>query len=427
MMWSSSKSLVLLLVGVGAASAAFAESFLRPRQVFVIPEIRGGGRQKPVSRSLLNRKKKPSVEPLTAVVAEEETLANTDPLDYNATAVDAGSLSMDTLWNVLRTSPAGLTSAQVEARLAQFGPNQLKASPPKSIWVLIAEQFEDRLVQILLAVALLSGLFSLAEVQQQLGEMAKMESLLLAAENPEIQQAIWKSFVEPAVILAILILNACVGVWQSLSAADSLAALLKLQPRLATVVRGDSVQANIPASQLVPGDVIEVRVGDKIPADARLLSIQSAVLEVDEGSLTGESMTVSKLPGNAGMSNENQILQDQRGMLVRSFLVPVNLKNALASPSSTDSLVSSVSLISLLTPLSHTLDSLNSLVESLSLDRLVSFSLVELSLLVVRDGPSWSRRVPRRNSDASKLVSLKRPKCKPKRRWGLNWMNLDKL
>ncbi len=163
------------------------------------------------------------------------------------------------------------------------------------------------MVQILLGVAVLSALFSWMEVRQSSAEA--------------MEEALWKSFVEPAVILAILVLNAAVGVWQSQSAADSLAALQQLQARLATVLR-DHTLTVLPAAELVPGDVIQVRVGDKIPADARLVSLQSAVLAVDEGSLTGESMTVNKYPADQGLLTEsNRPVQDQKGLLFAGTVV----------------------------------------------------------------------------------------------------------
>jgi P-type Ca2+ transporter type 2C len=205
------------------------------------------------------------------------------------------------IWDMLQSSPDGLTEHQVAARLAQYGPNSLQAPPGKSILALIGEQFQDRLVQILLAVAVLSGVFSYMEMGH--GEPW------------------YKSFVEPMVILTILVLNAAVGVWQSQSAQGSLEALQRMQPALATVFRNGHA-SSMEASQLVPGDVLEIRVGDKIPADARLLSLQSSSMQVDEGSLTGESVTVSKLPGDEGTMNAtNLALQDQRGMLYSGTMV----------------------------------------------------------------------------------------------------------
>lgn len=257
------------------------------------------------------------------VPAATAAVSSTALLAYNETSADAGSLSIQDLFASLQSSPTeGLTEEEAERRLQQYGRNVLEQPPSKSVWKLILEQFEDRLVQILLAVAVLSGVFSLLELQQGNGGGA-IES-----------ESLWKSFVEPLVILAILVLNAAVGVWQSQSASDSLEALQKMQPTLATVLRrssstestdGDvplSPQADImDASILVPGDILELRVGDKIPADARLLSLKSSSLKVDEGSLTGESVTVGKLPGDEGQVAPDSPVQDQRGMLYSGTMV----------------------------------------------------------------------------------------------------------
>lgn len=227
---------------------------------------------------------------------------------YNASAVDAGALSMADLWRTLRSPSAagGLSSAEAAQRLAQCGPNSLPKPPAPSLLALVAAQFRDRLVQILLAVAVLSALFSVAEVSGS-----------TSGSSVGNADAVWKSFVEPAVILSILILNAVVGVWQSRSASDSLAALEDLQAASSTVVRdGGVVSGSVAAADLVPGDVIAVRTGDKIPADARLVSLASSVLTVDEGSLTGESAPVSKLPGDEGRAAMAAApVPAQRGML----------------------------------------------------------------------------------------------------------------
>jgi P-type Ca2+ transporter type 2C len=225
-------------------------------------------------------------------------------LTFNATSSDCGSMSITELWDLLESSTDGLTSDQVKLRQEQYGFNILEKSKGKSTLTLILEQFEDRLVQILLGVALLSGIFSYLEVRQATGE-----------------EALWKSFVEPLIILAILVLNAAVGVWQTSSAQDSLEALQKLQPSLATVLRDGAWQSGIPASDLVPGDILEVRVGDKVPADARLVQLLTSSLQIDEGSLTGESVTVSKFSGDEGTVLPNLPLQDQRGMLYGGTMI----------------------------------------------------------------------------------------------------------
>ena len=241
----------------------------------------------------------PSAESIST--AREEKV-----LHYNASLVDASSVKIHDLLDQLQTNiDEGLKSQQVELRLQQFGTNALLSQPKKSIWKLILEQFEDRLVQILLVVAVISGVFSFLELK-----------------DAQSSDSLWKSFVEPIVILAILILNAAVGVWQAQSASQSLDALLEMQPTLCTVKRDATWKSNHPASELVPGDILEIRVGDKIPADARLLSIKSSSLKVDEGSLTGESLTVSKLPGDEGTCEQSDSpLQDQKGMLFSGTMV----------------------------------------------------------------------------------------------------------
>lgn len=232
------------------------------------------------------------------------TIPAANALAYNASSTDAGSLSMTDLFEKLDSTANGLKSQEATSRIAQYGRNIFDKPPKKSMLRLILEQFDDRLVQILLAVALLSGIFSFHEVLKSSAD----ESLL-------------KSFIEPIVICSILFLNAAVGVVQSSRANGSLETLQKLQPTLATVVRDGECLSEKDASELVPGDIIEIRVGDKIPADARLLSLQTASLQVDEGTLTGESVTVSKLPGDEGTALANLPIQDQRGMLYSGTMV----------------------------------------------------------------------------------------------------------
>lgn len=103
-----------------------------------------------------------------------------------------------------------------------------------------------------------------------------------------------KGWVEPAVILSILVINAVVGTWQESSAQSALSALQKLQPDFARCLRDGKWTHDLPAAELVPGDILELRVGDRVPADARVISLLTSNLATDEGSLTGESMTVGK-------------------------------------------------------------------------------------------------------------------------------------
>jgi len=169
-----------------------------------------------------------------------------------------------------RVSPEiGLSSSRVEALRREHGHNALAAEPAVPLWRLFLAQFGDRLVQILLGVAAVS--YGLARLE---GEA--------------------NGWVEPAVILGILLLNALVGVWQEASAADALDALQRLQPETARCLRDGRWEHELAAAELVPGDVIELRVGDRVPADARLLALGTTTLSADEASLTGESSTVGK-------------------------------------------------------------------------------------------------------------------------------------
>ena len=180
------------------------------------------------------------------------------------------ALPVDKFLASIDVSPEqGLSSMRAEQLLKIHGLNQLEVEGAEPLWALFLAQFDDRLVQILLCVAALS--YVLARLE---GEA--------------------NGWVEPAVILGILLLNAVVGTWQESSAQSALDALQKLQPDLARCLR-DGVWLNeLSASQLVPGDVIELRVGDRVPADCRLVSLSTTTLSADEGSLTGESVTVGK-------------------------------------------------------------------------------------------------------------------------------------
>lgn len=229
---------------------------------------------------------------------------------------DPGFLPLSALLERLDTDPKlGLSDTQVQQRLVIFGKNELDTPPSPSLLELILEQFQDRLVQILLVVAFISAIFSALE--------------------HTADQSILKSFVEPIIIVSILVLNAAVGVWQSQSAQDSLSALQDMQPTLCTPLRnGGAVQANLPASQLVPGDVIQLRVGDKVPADCRIIELQSSTLQIDETSLTGESVTVSKLTGLEGQAMQpNAPLQSQPGLCFSGTMVTAG--NAFAVVTST--------------------------------------------------------------------------------------------
>ncbi|XP_066577783.1 sarcoplasmic/endoplasmic reticulum calcium ATPase 1 isoform X2 [Amia ocellicauda] len=186
----------------------------------------------------------------------------------------------------------GLSPEQVKKNMAKYGPNELPAEEGKTLWELVAEQFEDLLVRILLLAACISFVLAWFE------------------EGEETVTA----FVEPFVILLILIANAIVGVWQERNAESAIEALKEYEPEIAKVYRTDrkSVQ-RIKARELVPGDIVDVAVGDKVPADIRITSIRSTTLRVDQSILTGESVSVIK--HTDPVPDPRAVNQDKKNML----------------------------------------------------------------------------------------------------------------
>lgn len=192
-----------------------------------------------------------------------------------------------------RVSPhSGLSLDDVKRNFEKYGPNELPAEEGKSLWQMIVEQLEDLLVRILLLAACIS---------------------LLLAWFEEGEDTI-TAFVEPFVILLILIANAVVGIWQERNAESAIEALKEYEPEMGKVLRQDksSIQ-RILAKNIVPGDIVQVAVGDKVPADIRLVTIHSTTLRVDQAILTGESVSVIK--HTDAVPDANAVNQDKKNML----------------------------------------------------------------------------------------------------------------
>src|SRR5262245_22636521 len=169
----------------------------------------------------------------------------------------------------LRSDAArGLSSAEAQARLGQHGLNQLKSAPETPWWKRLLEQFEKFLVIILLVATVISV----------------VEWLLQDPRESALPY-------EAIVILAIVILNALLGYIQESRAEKSVRALMALAAPESTVVR-DGERQRIATHDIVPGDILLIEAGDKIPADARI--VEEANLHIDEAPLTGESMPVAK-------------------------------------------------------------------------------------------------------------------------------------
>ncbi|MCC9608337.1 HAD-IC family P-type ATPase [Blastopirellula sp. JC732] len=161
----------------------------------------------------------------------------------------------------LSTSEKGLSEPEAEKRLLQFGANALPEQPPPTWWMILLRQFLSPLIYILLIAAVISAFT---------GDMR-----------------------DAAFIIGVLMLNATVGGYQEWKAEKSSQALRKLLRIHASVQRGDDVK-EIPAERVVPGDIVWLESGNRVPADLRL--VWDRGLKIDESLLTGESLPVSKNP-----------------------------------------------------------------------------------------------------------------------------------
>ncbi|KAJ3305050.1 hypothetical protein HDU76_005085, partial [Blyttiomyces sp. JEL0837] len=274
--------------------------------------------------------------------------------------------------NVSGGEKDGLTAKEASARLEKYGKNELPADPPTPLWELILEQFKDQLVIILLGAAIVSF-------------------VLAALETDEKEKA--TAFVEPFVILLILIANAVVGVVQESNAEKAIEALKEYSPDEAKVVR-DGKPTKIEARLLVPGDIVQLSVGDKIPADCRLLHIVSSSFKVDQAILTGEPISVSKV-ADLVVKDTKAVKQDQKNILFSGTTVTVGKATAVVVLTGTQTAIGSIhseitSQTNEKTPLKQALDDFGD-----QLARIISIICVLVWLINVRHfndpvhGGSW--------------------------------------
>lgn len=169
------------------------------------------------------------------------------------------TLSCESVFSKLKSSPLGLTLAEASKRLAEHGPNELQAARRISPWRILLEQLKNILILILLAATVASAFLGHA--------------------------------VEAAAITIIVVFAVVLGFVQEYRAERAIEALRKMAAPTASVIR-DGEEVELPARELVPGDVFLLRAGDKVPADARLF--ESVNLQVEEAPLTGESVPTEK-------------------------------------------------------------------------------------------------------------------------------------
>ena len=169
------------------------------------------------------------------------------------------TLNRSEVWPALEASPAGLAPESVAQRLGLYGANALREPPPPPVWQLLLSQGSHPMALVLLGAGVLA----------------------LIGGRPVLGLVIW----------GVVVVNAGFSFWQEYRAERAIAALKRLLPAYARVLRAGQ-ETKVPASEIVPGDVLVLAEGDNIPADARL--VEAAGLRVNQATLTGEAMPALK-------------------------------------------------------------------------------------------------------------------------------------
>ncbi len=187
------------------------------------------------------------------------------------------TLSSETVFAHLKSTPTGLTEVEASRRLVEYGPNELQAARRISPWTILLEQFKNVLILMLLVATALSAFLGHG--------------------------------IEAISIAVIVLCAALLGFVQEYRAERATEVLREMAAPTATALR-DRGEVEIPARNLVPGDVVLLRAGDKIPADVRL--IEAVNLQIEEAALTGESVPVAK--DAAPLTNGELALGDRKNM-----------------------------------------------------------------------------------------------------------------
>lgn len=193
-------------------------------------------------------------------------------------------LSITEVFELLGTNQQGLTATAAEEKLLKNGPNELQEGKKKSVAGILFSQFKDVMILILLGAAIISGV---------VGDLT-----------------------DAVVILIIVILNALVGFFQEYRAEKAMQALKQMAVTQARVLRNGTINW-LPATVLVPGDIVLLEAGNAVPADVRI--IESVNLKIEEAALTGESHAVDKV--TYPLEQDSMPLGDQTNMAFKGTFV----------------------------------------------------------------------------------------------------------
>ena len=171
--------------------------------------------------------------------------------------------SVEEVFNEVQSSPAGLSSQEVASRLEKYGANTLQEGKKKSLLEKFVDQFKDFMILVLLVAAVVS--------------------MFAHSGEPDPTDAI--------IILAVVLLNAILGVFQESKAEEAIEALKKMASPVASVLRDGHVE-HVKGEDIVVGDIVILEAGDVVPADMRLFEVNT--VKIEESALTGESVPVDK-------------------------------------------------------------------------------------------------------------------------------------
>ena len=184
------------------------------------------------------------------------------------------------------SSDQGLSTGEAEKRLAQYGKNKLKEAKKDSILKRFLKELSDPMILILIAAAIISGITAFYQ-----GE----------------------SFADVIIIIAVVIINAVLGVVQEGKAEAAIAALQEIAAASSKVLRDGKI-VTLKSEDLVPGDIVVLEAGDAVPADGRI--IESASMKIEEAALTGESVPVNKAAELLPLGGQKDIpLGDRKNMV----------------------------------------------------------------------------------------------------------------